>query len=253
MKITWYGTASLSLQSGQSTLWIDPFYPLKHSRVHIPKNAFADCREILISHGHFDHIGSLGSIANAQTTVYCTAVPYASLLGMGLSKAQLCQIHPNSKLQIGAFQVQVLQGKHGRAGVALVCKSLFRKQTFVYRRELLTLIRESFKYKEKKETVCYQISAEEKTIFVMGSLALQKQYVYSKGMDLLVLPYQGTANTLRSSEEIVERLHPKAVLLSHFDDTFPPISSTVNTVPFEQRMKEKITVYRVKQGGSIEL
>ena len=63
IEITWYGTASVRIASGSSQLLIDPFFPFPDSRIKVAADAFADCRNILVSHGHYDHIGSIAGIA----------------------------------------------------------------------------------------------------------------------------------------------------------------------------------------------
>lgn len=59
MTITWYGTASIEIESGGEKLFFDPFIPLPGSSTLIDRDAYADARDIFITHGHLDHIGSI--------------------------------------------------------------------------------------------------------------------------------------------------------------------------------------------------
>jgi hypothetical protein len=73
----------------------------------------------------------------------------------------------------------------------------------------------------------------------MGSLNLDDDTAYPIGVDLLILPLQGRSGISKYAMSFVEQLQPKKILLDHFDDTFPPISSAVNTKPFISLMFQK--------------
>jgi len=74
---------------------------------------------------------------------------------------------------------------------------------------------------------------------LMGSLNLEENIEYPKGVDLLILPFQGRSDLSTYTIPLIQRLEPKKVLLDHFDDSFPPISSLVDTQPFVKLMREK--------------
>ncbi len=100
--ITWYGTASVRIASGSSQLIIDPFFPFPDSRVKVSDDAYSDCSSIPVSHGHFDHIGS---IVREGTVVYCTKTPYRSLNRMCVSKENLRLIHEGSVFSVGDIRI----------------------------------------------------------------------------------------------------------------------------------------------------
>ena len=106
---------------------------------------------------------------------------------------------------------------------------------------------------EKKETLCYLIEAYEKKIMILGSLALAEDTDYPKGVDLALFPFQGCGDMCGPAIEVYEHLKPKAVLLTHFDDTFPPFSTEVDTSGFEALMNERAVVYKLRHGGSTEI
>ena len=64
-----------------------------------------------------------------------------------------------------------------------------------------------------------------------GSLNLREEQEYPIGSDLLVLPYNGWEDNLPPAVRMIERLKPKKVLLSHWDNTFPPITSYIDRAP----------------------
>ena len=62
---------------------------------------------------------------------------------------------------------------------------------------------------------------------------------YPIGADLLILPLQGRSDIADYALSFVDRLMPKMILLDHFDDAFPPISSAVDTAPFVALMAKR--------------
>ena len=76
----------------------------------------------------------------------------------------------------------------------------------------------------------------------MGSMGLDPEVAYPTGADLLILPYQGKSDPLEYAASLVDRLHPKAVLLDHYDDSFPPMTALVDTAAFEKYITEKYNI-----------
>ena len=115
------------------------------------------------------------------------------------------------------------------------------------------IVRGFLRYPEKGETVVFSIEGEGRRVMVLGSLNLAEDETYPEGADLLVLPYQGTSDLLTPALSIVERLRPRAVLLDHFDDTFPPISADIETADIDAALAGALPVYRLAPGGRIEI
>ena len=92
------------------------------------------------------------------------------------------------------------------------------------------------KYREAQETLIYQIEAEEKVVLVLGSLALDENTEYPQYVDMLVLPYQGSSDLVTKAVSIIERISPRTVLLDHFDDAFPPITTPIDTKPIKKAL-----------------
>lgn len=62
VKLTWYGHASWLLETAGQKVLIDPF--LEQNPASPVKSDQVDANYILISHGHEDHVGDAGPIAN---------------------------------------------------------------------------------------------------------------------------------------------------------------------------------------------
>ncbi|MBQ6040124.1 MAG: MBL fold metallo-hydrolase [Oscillospiraceae bacterium] len=251
--ITWYGTASVRITAGSSQLLIDPFFPFPDSRIRIADNAFDGCSHILITHGHFDHIGSIREIVRPGTAVYCTKAPYRSLRRKGVPEKNLKQIRAGEVFKIGAFRITAHPGKHIRLNAWDCLRALCSRRVRQNRKGILQKLRKFVSCREKKESLCYQIEAYGKRILMLGSLGIAPDTAYPKGVDLALFPYQGSGQLFEIAAGIYRKLKPKAVLLIHFDDTFPPFSSDVDTSEIQDYLKKRTVVYQLENGGSLEL
>lgn len=251
--ITWYGTAAVRITAGSSQLLIDPFFPLPDSKVKIARNSYDGCRDIFISHGHFDHIGSISEIVQPDTVVYCTNAPYTSLCRKGVSKDNLHLIGAGDSFNIGDLRITAYKGSHIKLNVWDGLKVIFSKRVFRNRKGVIRKILTFTSCREKKESLCYLIEVYGKRILVLGSLALAEGVDYPSGVDLVLFPFQGPEQIYDNACDIYNKLSPKALLLTHYDDTFPPFSSEFDTAEFEEYLKGRTTVYKLRQGGSMEL
>lgn len=251
IKITWYGTASVRISAGNSQFLVDPFFPFPDSRIKVAENAFANCSHILISHGHFDHIGSISRITNNDTVVYCTKAPYRTLKRKGCSNENLKLIEAGSVFSVGDFRITAYKGNHIKLSKLDCIKTLFSQRVMQNRKGLIGKLLKFASCLERKETLCYFVEAYDKRILILGSLALAPDIVYPTGADLVFFPYQGSKNLFDIASKICDQMKPKAVLLTHFDDTFPPFSSEIDTTEIEKN--PHTTVYKLRHGGSLEI
>lgn len=237
MKITWYGTASILLEAGGERILFDPFVQLPGGEHIFPPDTFIREKHILITHGHVDHLLSVPAIQKrSKAAVYCTNQAAVTLERFSGRRGQVVRIAPGDRINIGGMQITVLPGKHIRFDRRLVLEVLFRPRTYLRLQNSLYLAKMNHRFPENGETVMYQIEAEGKVILLMGSLALCDGVDYPWGADLLVLPFQGSSRLVEAALPVIETLSPKNVLLDHFDDAFPPISSSIDTGEFVKRM-----------------
>lgn len=138
-------------------------------------------------------------------------------------------------MDTGGFRVRVFHGRRavlpkitpGRIPGALRSPA---------RGNLLWIAKENRLCRENDETVFYQIEAEGITLSLMGSLNLRNDVDYPTAADVLILPYNGWEDNAPSAMRLIEALKPKRVLLDHYDDTFPPVTSPLDLSPI---LKEK--------------
>lgn len=252
--ITWYGTASIRITAGESQVLVDPFFPLADSTIEVAKDAYDGCNDILISHGHFDHIGSIKDIVRPETKVYCTKTPYENLGKMGVSEKNLKLIEPGMVLTFGDLKITVFKGNHVKLSLWDGLKAIFNRYVWHHRKGVIRKIRKFTSCREMKESVCYLVEVYGKQIIVLGSLAIAEGVTYPLNTDLVTFPYQGAMKVLDFAKDLYEKLKPKTVLLTHYDDTFPPFSKDTDTSEFEDYLKELGVPYlKPVQGSSIEL
>lgn len=253
IKITWYGTASVRITIGSSQLLIDPFFPFSDSSVKVPADAYDGCSNILVSHGHFDHIGSIKEIVRDDTAVYCTKAPYQTLCRKGVSENNLHLISTGDVFSIGKFRITAYNGKHIKLSAWDCIKKAFSKRIMQNRKGICGKLKKITSCLEKKETLCYLIEACGKRILVLGSLALADNVNYPTDADIAFFPYQYSDDIFSIASSVFEKLKPKAVLLTHFDDTFPPFSTETDTSEIEEQLKRYAAVYKLRNGGSVEI
>lgn len=241
MKIKWYGTASISIETENEKILFDPFIPLKGSNIKTTLTDFKEYNQIFITHGHFDHIGSISKISKDHPIkIYCTKTPYQVLLKKKLSKDYLNIIEPNQIINLKNLTIKTYQGKHIEYDKGVIKKIIFTPRTYKYFYNLPFIIRENKICQENNETLIYEIKAESKNILMMGSLGLTANINYPNNCDLLIMPYQGKKDLITPSLEIINKLKPKNIVLIHFDDTFPPISKEVNISELQMKLDKKI-------------
>lgn len=257
MKITWFGTASLLVESENNQLLIDPFVCLRGSENHPSILDFIETPDILLTHGHFDHIAVVPYIQEAhEANVYCTSLPAKTLEKNGAEADYISIIKPGCELSFGDISVEVLPGKHVKFDKALIRKTIFNTRIFKYIYNVPFLIHSLLAYPEGGETVSYLIKANGKSILLLGSLGLDPNTTYPENVDMLVLPYQGTSNLVEEALKIIDIIKPRTVFLDHFDDAYPPVTSKVDTKGLKKALTEKypeLPVVKPTEGKPVSL
>ena len=83
MRLKWYGTATILLEQDGTRLLFDPFLSLNANTFKPPIDELSKVDNILVTHGHLDHIVDIPAILNhggGQANIYCTAGPRETLV-----------------------------------------------------------------------------------------------------------------------------------------------------------------------------
>lgn len=271
-EVTWYGTASIRVRIRNLSLLFDPFVPLPGASHILSLKDFLPAPYVLVTHGHFDHLYNVSDLVKRGTRkVFATSTPCATLMREGVRSDALHLIQKGDRLHFsiatGALvksadrslsdadtdiaTVTVLRGRHTRFGAALVLSTLLNFRMLRYGGNTKILYHANKAFCENGETVVYEVSCGTTLVTILGSLAIDEDERYTLNPDLLVLPYQGNSHLLKCAAGIVKRLMPRAVMLDHHDDSFPPLSRDIDTAPFVAYMAQNhpgIPIIAAKQG-----
>lgn len=246
MKITWYGAASLMMREGDEAIAFDPFFGMSvgcfadKEPVPLPREDFRPVTDVFVTHGHFDHIFHIPRLwEGSGFRIHCTPAPRKTLLRRGIPPERFVPANPGRTDRVASFAVTGYQSRHCRYDFPIILKTVFRTGFFRHPVHLLRLVVELLRCPEKGEILMYEVSCGGKRVQVLGSLGLDRKTDYPTGADLLILPFQGRSDLEEYALGIVRRLKPRAVLLDHYDDAFPPVSDEIATEEFVKILGER--------------
>ena len=274
MTIEWMTTAALVIKEQELVIAFDPFLELQLPGIRLhtdagkeysagsPADRYRQASHVFVTHGHFDHILSIPEIYRGSgAVIHSTRTPLRSLRKSGVPEKQLSLICPGDIVRLrcgpdgtGLVEVEAFQGRHCRFDAGIIRKTVLSKRFFRYPGRMLKIAALSCRFRENGEILVYEIRCGGKRIQIMGSMNLDPAVDYPGEADLLILPLQGRSDQDTYALGIVERLRPRRVLLDHYDDSFPPMSSRVDTAGFEKNLAERsIRCEKLVRGTIIEI
>lgn len=229
MKITWHGTATLTVEGEYGKILFDPFLRRNKKMQAIDPAALSDVDAAFITHPHFDHFCDLPVFFEA-------GLPVAYVCEQGIENAKkgkfsneciekLREVKAGQTFEIGDLTIKTYLAKHSKIDAKTVLRSMFiRPQNFFMVTPALRIIKAHSKYPIDGTTIAFEVSDGVKTVMIFGSAGMQENVDYPKNADLLVFPYQGCSHLEKLAARFVDRLQPDRVMFDHHEDAFPPIS-----------------------------
>lgn len=232
MEIQWFGTASIKITEGNTALLFDPFISMNPHVQCTSIEDFTGITDIFITHGHFDHILNIYDVWKMnKSTIYCSTQVADVLLRQGISAHDIRIINHGQVVSIPPFVVKIYKGQHIRFDVSLILKTLFSLrivQNFDKFLQILSLNKKM----PMGNVFIYEIINQNKNILHFGSLNYSADTQYPFRPFVLTLPFQGRSDIASYAIEFVKKFMPHTIFLHHFDDSFPPLSSNVDTTQF---------------------
>lgn len=116
MQITWYGHSAFRLDFGGTALLIDPFFTGNPAFVSDKAAAIKDVTQIVLTHGHADHVGDALDIAKQNGATVTTNYDLCMwLAGKGLEKFN--PMNTGGTSDLGAFTVTMVRADHSSGDI----------------------------------------------------------------------------------------------------------------------------------------
>jgi L-ascorbate metabolism protein UlaG (beta-lactamase superfamily) len=116
MQITWYGHSAFRLDFGGTAVLIDPFFTGNPAFVSDPREAMRGVKQIVLTHGHGDHVGDALDIAKQNEATVTTNYDLCMwLAGKGLQKFN--PMNTGGTTDLGAFTVTMVRADHSSGDI----------------------------------------------------------------------------------------------------------------------------------------
>lgn len=211
--ITWYGHASVQVESSGKRLLIDPFFKGNPSAPIDPKSiTHADC--ILITHDHDDHLGD--ALAIAKRTGAAVIAIYdliCHLVRQGLAAEKAFGMNIGGSLSVDGIRIRMTPALHS-AGIGAPAG-------------FVVTLPDGFTFYHAGDTALFSDMA------LIGR---------RQSLDLAMLPMDGRFNMdAEDAAEACRLLACRQVMAMHWG-TFPVLAA--DTRAFEKALREKVPATR---------
>lgn len=218
--LRWLGNAGFEFKIGKQILLVDPFITrsawkkMYFVRAAPDKDAIHEhiraCDHILISHAHFDHFMDVPEIARWSGAVIHGSNNTCELARvLGVPEAQRNHIHTHDHFSLGDIEIQVTPAAHPWIPGYTTGRLNGR-------------IHSPLRLREYRMDECFSflITYQDKRILVWSSTRTDG----AEPADLLICR---AVSGQRWYDRMMETVHPKVVIPSHWDDMFAPLSVPV--------------------------
>src|SRR5436305_8552781 len=116
MQITWYGHSAFRLDFGGIGVLIDPVFTGNPAFVSDPREAMRGVKNVVLTHGHGDHVGDTLEIAKQNAATVTTNYDLCMwLAAKGLEKFN--PMNTGGTTDLGAFTVTMVRADHSSGDI----------------------------------------------------------------------------------------------------------------------------------------
>jgi L-ascorbate metabolism protein UlaG (beta-lactamase superfamily) len=210
----WLGVAGMELRAGRHILLIDPFLtrpPLHRLFVGSVEPDRALLRQhvsqagtILVTHAHWDHLLDVAPIAEFTGAVVVGSPNTCRIVAaQGVGPAQIRQVAVGDRLTLGAFQIEVLPGTHGRTPLDWLINGRLPRD-----------LRRPLRLRDYRMDCCFSFRVE------VDGLRLLDCPGPGVAADVLAVGTDVAAKTL---ERLLRQVRPRLAIPVHWDNLFRPL------------------------------
>ena len=206
-----------------------------------PLDDIRDVAAIFITHPHLDHFADMDAVMEkCPAPVYVCRRGIEIAMEQGFDASRMHPMAPGDRVRVGGMTVLAYQSRHCEYDVPILRETLSRALRPGRLRDGLALDAQNhhFKIDMCRDVLAYEVAAEDRRVFLLGSAGCCESMEYPTGADLLIYPYQGRSDMREYSLKFLDIFRPRRVMLDHFDDAFPPISCDMDCEPFIQKAKK---------------
>lgn len=241
MNIIWLGTASLIVECDGHKILFDPYLrKFNKTLPPFPIKEIDDVEAIFITHPHFDHFADIPEIIKVtHCPVYTNKRGIEIAEKMQFDLSNIRRIDFGDEFTFGSLSVKAHGGKHvvydmacGKSAIRRALKGNVIKGIKLYN------LNEHFKINLNNDVFSFQLCEGDKSVLILGS-ANADEHLKSIPVNLLIYPYQGRSDMLEYSLNLINYFSPQTVMLDHFDDAFPPLTTRMNVEEFKRTLESK--------------
>lgn len=216
----WLGTAGLEFATGGYTLLVDPFFTrpgklalLSGRRVQSDAGLVAQhiqrADAVLVTHAHYDHLLDVPEVLRQTgARAYGSPNTCAVLAMHAIPDEKVTCVHPGDQLSLGPFEVEVMPAVHTPIPFQRLFNGPLAERMRLRPRLPLRLI-------DYRMDVSYSFR-----IHAAGQVILVGNHAAPADV-LFISPFRSGGST----PEVYRAIHPRMVVLIHWDDFMRPLSS----------------------------